>query len=74
KDDVAISVVGGNDEIATSFCGRTRNDRSSFDKLRMSGQRVAQNERGKTGTAEHLLRADIPEGLSLHSPPLEKGD
>jgi hypothetical protein len=41
---VAISVVGGNDEIATSFCGRTRNDRSSFDKLRMSGQRVAQDE------------------------------
>jgi hypothetical protein len=25
--DVAISAVGGNAEIATSFCGRTRNDK-----------------------------------------------
>jgi hypothetical protein len=28
KDDVAFSVVGGNDEIAKSFYGRTRDDRN----------------------------------------------
>jgi len=59
--DVAISVVGGNEEIATSFCRRTRNDSVFFDRLRMRGK-ASPLEKGGIGGFKIPLNLPLPKG------------
>jgi hypothetical protein len=60
KGDVVISVVGGNAEIATSFGGRTRNDRKKgYNEERECHPSIRTSSDCSNNTVSVILRGNL---------------